>query len=80
LSADFKSLLAVNIYEGTIMNSWKARRPPAWDLKSISNALTNPTLNYLPSIENVHEWDRKDKRLLGTGEIRDVGVESDLLR
>jgi hypothetical protein len=33
----------------------------------------------VPSIENVHERDGKDIRLLGAGEIRDVGVERDLL-
>jgi hypothetical protein len=33
----------------------------------------------IPSIENVHEWDRKNIRLLGSGKIRDVGIERDLL-
>ena len=66
-------------HEGTIMNSWKARRPPAWDLRAVSYTSRNRAMYSVPSIENVHEWDGKDIWLLGAGEIRDVGVERDLL-
>jgi hypothetical protein len=61
------------------MNSWNARRPPAWDLRAISHASKTRANNSIPSIEHVHEWNGKDIRLLGTGEIRDVGVERNLL-
>ena len=61
------------------MNSWKARRPPAWDLRAISSALIHRILHYTPAVENVHEGNRKDVRLLGAGEIGNVGVERNLL-
>lgn len=31
LSDKLEEELMVFAYEGTIMNSWKARRPPAWE-------------------------------------------------
>ena len=61
------------------MNSWKAKRPPAWDLKALVFSHCNLGGECLPSVENVHEWDRKDVWLLGSGKVRDVNVERNLL-
>jgi len=62
------------------MNSWKARRPPAWELKCfISGIHELHGYSSIPSVKNVHEWDWEDVRLLGASEIRDVGVEWDAL-
>jgi hypothetical protein len=36
-------------------------------------------LEYLPSIENIHEWNWKNIWLLSTGEVGNVGVERNLL-
>ena len=60
------------------MNSWKANRPPAWDLQTVSSVLSKAVI-HLPSIEDVHEWNGKNIRLLGSGKVGDVSVEGDLL-
>jgi len=61
------------------MNSWKANRPPAWELQIISGGNFSVDSPDLPSIEDVHEWDGKDVWLLGTSEVRDVSVERNTL-
>jgi hypothetical protein len=64
--------------EGTIMNSWKARRPPAWELPRLVSkrptSLGGRDLNS-PAVQDVHEGNREDIGLLGAGKVRDVGVE-----
>jgi len=35
--------------------------------------------DYLPSIKNIHEWNRKDIWLLSSGKVGNVGVERDIL-
>jgi hypothetical protein len=50
----------------------------------VGSASSQPSLltqyRYIPSVENVHEWDRQNIWLLGTGKIGDVSVERDVLR
>ena len=55
------------------MNSWKAKRPPAWDLQNVSSVWFVVAI-HLPSIEDVHEWDGKDVWLLGSSEVGYVSV------
>jgi len=42
-------------------------------------ATRNLSFICIPSVENVHEWDRENVRLLGTGKVGNVGVEWNLL-
>jgi hypothetical protein len=68
--------------EGTIMNSWKARRPPAWELSEFGQQarLDSPKKrSNSPAVQHVHEGNREDIRLLGASEVRDVGVEGHTL-
>jgi hypothetical protein len=66
-------------YEGTIMNSWKAKRPPACDLGWSEHCSSLMSLEKIPSIENIHERNRKNVRLLSARKIRNVSVERNLL-
>lgn len=62
------------------MNSWKARRPPAWELGVVSNATRGIIPNLvLPAVKDVHERNGEDIGLLGSGEIGDVSVQGDAL-
>lgn len=65
-------------YDGTIMNSWNAKRPPAWELPLISQSHFILTEN-LPSVEDVHEWNWEDVWLLGTGKVGDVSIKGNTL-
>lgn len=61
------------------MNSWKARRPPAWELYFVNFKTLSCMRVCIPSVENVHEWDGQDVWLFSAGKVRDVGVERNLL-
>lgn len=65
------------------MNSWKARRPPAWELsRDVSTCLIahdSGQQSNLPAVEDVHEGNGEDIGLLGAGKVGDVSVERDTL-
>jgi hypothetical protein len=64
------------------MNSWKASRPPAWDLRQSALRDFLPLFRIdqdSPSVEDVHERNGEDVGLLGTSEVRDVGVQRNTL-
>lgn len=66
------------------MNSWNARRPPAWELSDLVSKQPPRDLRQVvildsPSVQDVHEGHRKDIGLLGAGKVRDVRVERDAL-
>ena len=66
-------------HDGTIMNSWKAKRPPAWELQIISQIYSKSYFKHSPSVKDVHEWDWENVWLLGSGKVGNVGVEWDTL-
>lgn len=67
-------------YEGTIINSWKAKRPPAWDLAIVSQTPNKSSGGaYSPSVDNVEEWDWENIWLLGSGKVGNMSVERDTL-
>ena len=64
------------------MNSWKARRPPAWELPNwVSERPPSPWKGCLdsPAVDDVHEGNGEDVGLLGAGQVRDVGIEGHAL-
>ena len=61
------------------MNSWKAKRPPAWDLRLISATINGTPYFYIPSVKNVHEWNGENIWLLGTGKVGNMSVKRDVL-
>lgn len=62
------------------MNSWKAKRPPAWELQIVRYAFILVSGLNLPSVKDVHEWDRENIWLLGTSKVGNMGVEWNTLR
>jgi hypothetical protein len=62
------------------MNSWKARRPPAWELQTLlAKKHISVAYHHLPSVQNVHEGNREHVGLLGAGEVGNVSVQRNVL-